>query len=217
MAVACLLVIAGCANPRLERSFNDRLSGPAYAPVNVDGDEFFNSQFIRVAVLPFARSSAASDFHSEIESTMLRELRESGRFELIEISEADLYTEFGEGRFPVSNGINGSLVDWLYANYQIDGILFTTITTFRPYKPMVLGIRSQLIDIRGNAILWTADEVFNAGRAEVAMGARKYSQKNLEQRFPLQSSYSALLSPQRFAAYCAHTTYATLPQRRRVR
>jgi len=61
---------------------------------------------------------------------------------------------------------------------NVQGILFTSITRYKPVKPMVLGVKMNLLQIRKGAIVWAVDEVFDASREDIKNLARyHYYQK----------------------------------------
>ena len=98
--------------------------------------------------------------------------------------------------------------------YAVDGILQMELTHYRPYKPLQLGVRSRLVHLNESGdVLWSVDEMFDSGDKTVAIAARKYAEEYVDQPFPLQSSYSVLMSPSRYAAYVGNALFETLPKR----
>lgn len=95
-----------------------------------------------------------------------------------------------------------------------DGILELHVTQYRPYKPFQIGVQSRLVALESGegVVLWEIDEFFDAGQRSVATGARMYAEEYIDQRFPLQSSYSVLMSPTRFARYVGLEIFQTLPK-----
>jgi len=65
----------------------------------------------------------------------------------------------------------------------------------------------------GLRILWSADEVFDAGDVGVANAARAYYSQHLRNEAPLSDSSTVLGSPSRFGQYTLNALFATLPGR----
>lgn len=208
-----LFSLTACTSPRLERQWKDRPIGRAFAPQNVYAAGELDPAVRLVAVLPFSESGAQIEFMPEAEQALVEALRRQGRFEVVQVSVADLDRVIGKTRIALRDEMPSDLRAYLQERLGADAVMQNEITAFRPYKPMVLGLQSRLVALPGGEILWSCDEILDAGNERVALGARKFSESELDQPYPLQSSYSSLLSPQRFAAYVGHTLYATLPPR----
>lgn len=189
----------------------DRPIGPAYHPDNVFAVKHLPLEFERVLVLPILNEDGGM-VRPEIQDAFIAALRSTGRFEIIlspELAQSEDSASF------IAKGLPLPLRVLEVAKlYDADGIMQVDLTHFRPYKPLQIGVRSRLLSLneRGD-ILWSIDELFDAGRKDVAIGARKYAEANIEQPFPLQSSYSVLMSPVRFASYVGTTAFNTLPVR----
>ncbi|MEX0322913.1 MAG: hypothetical protein AB3N63_12190 [Puniceicoccaceae bacterium] len=208
-----LLIVAGCTSPRAGREFRDMPIGIPYKPDNVYSVESLPTDFKRVVILPFSLNRLDHDFMPGVEAAMINALRRQARFEIVQVSADELYKLLGDDNLTFDKPIPVQLLEKIQAGYGADGILQTEITAFRPYKPILIGVQTRLFTAAGDRILWSCDEVFDAGNEKIALGARIHAEKELQQPYPLQSSYSALISPQRFGSYVGHIMYKTLPPR----
>lgn len=208
-----LPLLAGCTSPRLEREWKDTPMGFAYKPDNIYSAESLPSGFKRVVVLPFSHQQLAHDMMPEVETAVINALRRQARFEIVQVASDELYQLLGNDNLTFDKPIPAKLLETMQTVYHADGILQTEITTFRPYKPILIGIKSRLFTSSANQVLWSCDELFDAGNEKIAMGARLFAEKELEQPYPLQSSYSALISPQRFASFVGQALFETIPPR----
>lgn len=208
-----LLTLAGCTSPRMGREWRDKPIGFQYEPDNVFAIEQMPENLTRVVVLPFSKAASVNDMMPAVESAMVTALRRQSLFELVRVDAESLYQQLGDDNLTFDKPMPAALLDRLRSTYQADAVLQTEITSFRPYKPLQIGVRSRLFTIDDNRIIWSCDEVLDAGNEKVALGARLYAEKELEQPYPLQSSYSALISPERFAGYVGYILFNTLPRR----
>lgn len=211
--LSLLMLLTACTSPRMERQLNDKPIGKVYQPVNVYSPERLPAGLQRVVVLPPHTENLRFSFMDGVYQELLTALRTEGRFQIIPVPENELREIVGQPSLAPEDPLPRVLVTRLQQRYRANGILLLHISAFRPYKPMVLGLRGHLAALPSGNVLWSCDEVFDAGNKLVTRGARKYSEKYVEQAYPLQSSYSSLLSPQRFAAYVGYTVFRTLPPR----
>jgi hypothetical protein len=93
----------------------------------------------------------------------------------------------------------------------VEGVLFTDLTSFSPYRPLSMGIRAKLVDVATGKIRWAFDYVYDTGHGSVATAAKKFQMQYSNEHQALTSDGgSILLSPSRFAKYVASETYASL-------
>ncbi|MFO7725290.1 MAG: hypothetical protein R6V45_07035 [Oceanipulchritudo sp.] len=216
IAVPAILLLgvalfSGCTSPRLERAVRDHPRGEAYAPDNIYAEAELPAAVRTVAVLPFGTDRLAHPFMPEVETVLINKLRAGGRLNVVLVPASLVHEVTGSYSVAYNEPLPVELFERVREAYRADAILQTEVTAFRPYKPMLLGLRSRLLERSGKQVLWACDEIFDGGNKAVLTGARKYAEVHLDQPYPLQSSYSSLLSPQRFAGYVGETLYATLP------
>jgi len=210
---ACFLLglLAGCTSPRLEREAKDTPLGSEYQPANVYKVPGESLTVTRVAVLPFIAVDLGFPFMPEVEAALIHELRATGRFEVLIVPQRWVFETTGIPDLSYSGQLPVELLAKIEREFRTTTVLQTEVTSFRPYKPIRLGLRSRLYSASENRVLWACDEVFSAGNRKVMLGARRYAENEIDQPYPLQSSYSALLSPRRFAGYVGQTLFNTLP------
>src|SRR5690606_34627549 len=146
----------------------------------------------------------------DLETIFHGELVGTGRFEVIPVNRALLEEWTGRMTYASFEALSPALFESLQREYAVDGILFTDLSRYSPYRPLGIGVRSKLVTSDGS-IVWAIDELFDAGQGDVARGARAFYLGHIRQAYPLDSSRSILQSPGRFGKYAAHTIYQTLP------
>jgi hypothetical protein len=209
-----LLVLTGCTSPRLEHSMRDRPIGTAYKPSNVYAVIELPTEFDRVLLLP-PSDPTGGELSSELVDALIAALRRTARFEVIPSGQAFAAISDPGIQLPLLAG--QAIPPAILAEaqrLQAKGIMQLQFTHYRPYKPLQIGLRGRLLELKGQGrVLWEIDELFDAGQKSVAIGARRYADAHIEQPFPLQSSYSVLMSPVRFAGYVGTVSFGTLPLR----
>lgn len=187
---------------------------PSYQPDNVHrAAAALPKDVRRVVVLPLAcdmRSSELTEGCDVLGPILSAELIKTKKFEVVEIASEVLAARTGRTIWKASDPLPADFFDVVREATGCDAVLFAEITVFRAYAPMVVGWRLRLVDLRSRESLWAADEVFDAGRASVAVGARRYGRKEIDSH---ANQWSVLNSPRQFGRYAAATLLEALPER----
>lgn len=205
------ILFMGCTSPRAGRELSNIPLGSQYAPSNLYAVSVLPDYIRRVAVLPVYLPRGTEVDDQEIDGVVQAELRRIGRFEIVEVSPDVVFSITGSRRLSALSAVPESLIEYMKTRLKADGILQTDLTSYRPYRPFEVGIRSRLYDLSTRSPLWAVDEVMNAGDKEVHVGSRRYSLDEIYNKYPFEDSYSALRSPNRFAAFAVHTLFNTIP------
>lgn len=211
LSVALIALVAGCTSPRIERELSDIPIGPVYKPRNIHALASLPDGFFRVAVLPLGLVTQADVDAAALQQMLVGELRQLGRFEVVEISAEVVFRFAGKDALQIHEEVPEDLLLYLAQTMAVDGVLQNDLTAYRPYRPFVVGLRCRLFDIASNDILWAVDELVDAAVREVHTGARKFAANQLHEQYPYADTHVALRSPGRFASYVAFTLYQSIP------
>lgn len=164
----------------------------------------------RVAVLPLC-TAGAPDALRDVEAAFAAELGSETFFEVVPISRAELEELTGERQLSSVAVLPADLLERLRGKFGAEGVLFTDITHFSPYRPLAIGVRTKLVDASTGQIRWALDHVYDSGSTPVAQAAKAFQRQfSSEHRHLPDDGGSVLLSPARFAKYVASETYAEL-------
>jgi hypothetical protein len=170
----------------------------------------------RVAVLPIHASADnwyATDGQPQLQPVLQSELGKLNRFELTPVSGEDLRIWTGRAQWSAHEVLPAGFMDRIRRETGCDAVLFTQLQPYHPYRPMVMGWNFRLVDTRISTILWAAEEVFDAGRTEVAVAAKRHYEKQSPEARDLGDADRILLSPRRFSQYTLETVFASVPIR----
>ena len=157
--------------------------------------------FDRVAALPIYSPTPTGDAIQDIDEIFRAELSKLLPLEVVNVSRADLLTTIGEGQIASTAVIPLKLVQFLQKKYAVQGIVFTDMPVYRPYRPM---------NIEGMQVLWSANGILDSAEPGIAASALQYAERNL--RGPGTGGAQLILqSPRRYAAFVANGLYGTLP------
>ena len=98
-------------------------------------------------------------------------------------------------------------------DFGAQGLLFTDVTAFHPYRPIRVGVRSKIVDLRTGELVWVFDDMFDSAQPNISAAARRYARQVYTDLYPLDSADSMLQSPQRFSRYVIHEAFETMPPR----
>ena len=214
LGVGAMVLLPGCSAPR---QLTDPIIGPGFVPSNYyQRAEVLPTSLRRVAVLPItfgASAKAAESVDDLLQSALLSELNKSGKFELLVVEPEQLQQWTGKTRWNYQEALPHDFLSKIRENTGSDGILFVHLSNYHPYRPIVMGWRMHLITATEGAVVWSIDEVFDAGEETVSNAARRYSRDHLRNHPTLEESRSILLAPRRFGQYTVAAVVETLPAR----
>ena len=210
-ALALALAAAGCMSPAID---DPARVGPFYTPRNFTGDAQLPARLHRVVLLPiYGGSIAPQESASALDAVFLGELQKQNRFEVVVLTREECLPRFHREEFSSTEVLPHNFITDLKRDFGADGVLFIDLTTFKPYRPLAIGVRAKLADVDEDPprFVWSFDNVFAASDPEVAASARHYFLDSDRRGVPADLTPATLQSPSRFGAYVAATTFSTLP------
>lgn len=184
-----------------------------FVPKNLYPIERLPSYFNRVITLPCYLADKDNKMLAYIDDIFNQELSQERIFETIRITPSQMKASFGVERVSSLSELPENFLRQLEDRTKANGILFVDLHSYRPYRPMSLGVRAKLVDIKTGEFMWAIDETFDLGHASVIVGASIFQEKAQVRALSAKTSGSVLQSPRIFAKYVASTTFSTLPLR----
>lgn len=165
----------------------------------------------RVAMLPLSGARFSPEALRDVTAAFQAELSRKALFEVVPVQGADLESICGRRQISSVEPIPADLLSSLRDRLGAEGVLFTDITHFQPYRPVAIGIRAKLVDINSGAISWACDCVFDSGQSAVAANARTFQRQFSDPHRAIpDDGGSVLLSPARFAKFVANSAFGSL-------
>ena len=211
----CLIygLLTGCQTS----SIKDPIIGRAYKPSNFNRlVEELPKQIRRVAVLPIHPSQENPNmiFGAEsLQSELLAQLIQSGRFEVVNVPQKQLRIWTGRDLWTAEEKLPQAFFKQMRDELACDVVLFCRLTVYQPFPPLRVGWNIKLVDAKDSKIWWSTDEVFDSGRADVSNAARVFSQEQAREGASTDDSQAILTTPTRFARYTLQSLFGTLPKR----
>ena len=93
---------------------------------------------------------------------------------------------------------------------KCDGILLGTVTEFRPYPHMAVGLRLKLLDLRDGQLLWALEQVWDSADKTTEKRIKSYFKSEKRSGFaPLHEDLAAV-SPLEFIKFISYEVAGTL-------
>lgn len=208
--LALFINFAGCRKFEEEKVI---ARAEPFVPTNLYPTERIPTYFNRVAVLPCYHEDPNSELLNYVDDIFHQELVQERIFETIRIHPKEMKVLFGKERFSSSKNLPDNFLRKLEEETRVNGVLFVDLDSYRPYRPMSLGVRAKLVDIKSGDFIWAIDETFDSGHASVIVGAGIFQEASQVRALSAKTSGSVLQSPRIFTKYVASTCYKTLPRR----
>jgi hypothetical protein len=93
---------------------------------------------------------------------------------------------------------------------KCDGVLMGTITEFKPFPHMAVGLRLKLLDLRDGQLLWALEQVWDSADKTTQKRIKKYFDSEKRSGYgPLREELAAV-SPLEFIKFVSYETAKTL-------
>ncbi len=93
---------------------------------------------------------------------------------------------------------------------KCDGVLIGTVTEFRPYPHMAVGLRLKLLDLRDGQLLWALEQVWDSADKTTERRIKKYFQSEKRSGFAPLHEQLAAVSPLEFVKFVSYEVAGTL-------
>lgn len=215
--LAVAMALGGCATMPQIPGLTGTAAAAEYHPTNVHRkSDVLPLEIKRVAVLPVAgmTGDVSLDAGTDALGPVLQaELEKSKRFEIVPVSPEEMERLTGQARWRPDERLPHDFFEQMQTRTGCDAVMFCELTRYNAYPPLVVGWKLSLVQGTGPEILWSADEMFDAGNPEVAGGARTYYTQHIKVEAPLQDSETILRAPTLFGQYSLSSVFGTLPRR----
>jgi len=98
----------------------------------------------------------------------------------------------------------------IYETLQCDAVLLGTITEFRPYPHMTIGLRLKLIDLRDGQLLWAIEQVWDCADKTTEYRIKDYFHSQKRSGYAPLHEQLAAVSPIEFIKFVSYEVAETL-------
>ncbi len=162
----------------------------------------------RVAIVELENDSSYPQMSTDITGSLFRALQKRQVFGLTIVRRDD-----PSWRSLQLDGDSTYSLDQISAireTLKCDGVLLGTITEFRPYPHMAVGLRLKLLDVRDGQLLWWLEQVWDSADKAIEKRTRSYFKAEKGSGFAPLHERLATVSPLEFIKFVSYEVAATL-------
>ena len=162
----------------------------------------------RIMVLPFGQEAGVQADCNAVRDAFVGELQKLRRFEVVPLPsdalEDDVLTKsLTRGR------LSSDALVRLCTRYSVDGVFVGTVTSWRPYQPQRLGMRTHLVSVHSGSPIWAVDAIYDAAERTTIGDLRHFVEHTQRDDGNLHGWEMNLISPGKFTSFVAHRFVGT--------
>ena len=166
----------------------------------------------RVMVIPFEGPGVPAENLNSCYESFKNQLAQQGIFQVVPLpplagSERELLGTENSGRVSATGLVA------IGKRYNVDGIILGRVTSFKAYRPPLLGMRIHLFSMHTGETVWAVDQTFDMAKSESRFDLLDYSRKKLATEGTLHGAEFIEMSPKRFIDYVMTRVVSTLEER----
>lgn len=105
----------------------------------------------------------------------------------------------------------------LRETFKCDGILLGSMSDFRPYPRMQLGLSLRLLDLKRGRLAWAVDHVWDTTDKAVEKRIKRYFNDQVRSGYEPMDWRIVMISPKAFEKFIAYEVAETLPDATRLK
>jgi hypothetical protein len=176
----------------------------------------------RLAILPIHANRPIDDLQRDMDGIFRGELSKVVKYEIVPVPREEMLQLTSRESISSSSLVSADVIRELRQKYAADAVMFIDFTLFRPYRPIAIGVRAKIVDLRNMEVLWVADGVLDTAEPDVAALATQFAGMGLnvpyisptipkgKSREAASGNQIILQSPRLFAGFVAHEAFSTL-------
>jgi hypothetical protein len=165
----------------------------------------------RVALVELDNLSTFPELSADLTNALYLAMQKKQAFSLTTVSHEDPAWASLQLNFDSLQALRG--LQAMRDNLRCNGLLVGTITEYRPYPHIVLGLRMKLLDLTDGQLVWAVEQVWDAGDRTIQRRVKGYFEKELRRgAAPLREDL-VVVSPLEFLKFAAYEVAETLERK----
>jgi len=162
----------------------------------------------RAAIVELNNDSSYPQISSDITGSLYQALQKRQVFGLTVVDRDDPAWRSLQLDVDTTYSLNQILA--IHETLKCDAILLGTVTEFKPYPHMTIGLRLKLLDVRDGQLLWALEQVWDGADKAIEQRTKSYFKAQKGSGFaPLQEQL-AMVSPLEFIKFVSYEVAETL-------
>lgn len=149
------------------------LPEPGYRGTFYLSPEFRATSIRRVMVMPFKNETGYRNIEGDVADIFILELQKMLKFEVVP-SNREAEKLLGRTDL-ITNGVfNRADMARIGDRFKVDALIFGSILQYRPYEPLALGLKVQMVSTDTGAVVWAVEQIFDSSEHSVYRAAKAY-------------------------------------------
>ena len=162
----------------------------------------------RIAIVELENDSSYTQVSSDLTSALFQSLQKKQVFGLQIVKQRDPLWK----SLQLEPDTTYSLEQMAAVRQRLkcDGVLIGTITEYKPYPHMTIGIRLKLIDLTEGELLWAIEQVWSSSDKITEYKIKRYLKETQSSASTSSSESITMISPLEFMRYISYEVAQTL-------
>jgi len=162
----------------------------------------------RVVIVELENTSSYTQVSTDMTETLYQALQKKQVFGLTVVHKHDpLWRSL---RLEESSTYNLEQIFAIQETLKCDGLLMGTITEFRPYPHMAIGLRLKLLDLTDGQIIWALEQVWDSSDKTIEKRIANYFKSKKRSNLSPLYEQLASVSPLEFIKFVSYEVAETL-------
>ncbi len=167
-----------------------------------------NINIARVAIVELGNDSGYPQIAAEMTNALFESLQKKQLFGLTIVRERDdLWRSL---QLDSETTYSFKQMNSIREMINCDGVLVGTITEFKPYPHMTIGVRLKLTDLKEGQLIWAIEQVWNSSDKYTQKRIKKYLENVKDSSQISLNKRLATISPLEFIKYISYEIAETL-------
>jgi hypothetical protein len=162
----------------------------------------------RVAIVELSNDSSYPQISTDITEALFQALQKKQVFGLTVVRQDD--ASWRSLQLDLDSTYTLDQIKGIRETLKCDGILIGTITEFRPYPHMAVGLRLKLLDLRDGQLLWALEQVWDSADKTTESRIKSYFKAQKRSDFASLREQLAAVSPLEFIKFVSYEVAETL-------
>ena len=162
----------------------------------------------RVAVVELNNDSSYPQMSSDITEALFQALQKKQVFGLTIVRQND--SSWRSLQLEPDSTYTLDQMQSIRKSLKCYGVLIGTITEFRPYPHMVVGLRLKLLDLRDGSLLWALEQVWDIDDKKIEYRMKRYHQSQKRRDSTHLQKHLGSVSPIEFIKFVCYEVSKTL-------
>ena len=199
-----LTVSSGCG---VLNSAPPQEMGHFYINPNTDFDDIG-----RVAVLEVKNESTRVDLASQLTDSISEALQKKHLFSVTTLGPDDPdWRRLAVGDDDISSYSIRQL-DAVRSQLGVNAVIYGSITEYRPYPHMLMGLKLKMLDLRDGKLLWAMEQVWDSTDKRIEMRMKHFYKDYMRDGYQPIGWQLLVTSPKAFNKFVVHEVAATFGQ-----